>query len=372
MPPRKPTDQSADEWRDTIDADPQPATPPATTEPPPTEEDAFLSRFQSVVSRHGIDSLKIKLDRRGRGSELEWCCDYLPQEWQDGDLSLIREQWGPGQYQLRVVARNGIAMREMITIAEQRAPIVQTQAPSEMRELLSGLMEGQRALLEAIAHRPDPTAQMQQTLGLMVTMREAMGLSAAPAATNPSAMLGDIVGAIRQLREVAEEVSPKAAPDSDNPLAMLPPVLDIVKAAMAQQQQSQVAPMMALPPSIAATDPRQMSLPEIPPTVAPMQQSQPEPDPEEDMQSVVLKIMMSRLVLLAHRNAPPEKAAALIEQYAPDELFDLIEAPNWFDLLTNLLPDLKPYPEWCGKVRDILMRDDDPTEGPGAEPKLAP
>ena len=67
MPPRKPTDQSADEWRDTIDADPQPATPPATTEPPPTEEDAFLSRFQSVVSRHGIDSLKMLIEHYDYG-----------------------------------------------------------------------------------------------------------------------------------------------------------------------------------------------------------------------------------------------------------------------------------------------------------------
>ena len=98
------------------------------------------------------------------------------------------------------------------------------------------LAEGQQRILEAVSQRPDPTAQLQSTLGLMASMREAMGLNTPPPppppASDPAAMLGQLVGAIKTLREVAAEVNPPAEAADESPMSMLPKIVDLVKHAL--------------------------------------------------------------------------------------------------------------------------------------------
>lgn len=319
--------------------------------PVPTEEESFVDRIKSVASKNGIDRTKVKLYRHGAGNELEFCRDYSAAEFEDGDLSLIRDEWGAGKYQLRVVGPKGIAMRELISIAK---PTSAPAAPhSELSEVVRMLAEGQQRILEAVSQRPDPMGQMQQTLALMSSMREAMGLNQSAPSSNPSAMLGDIVGAIRQLREVSQEISPPApAADTDNPMAMLPTVLDLVKTAMVSQQ----APMM---PSV--TVPQSITAPvatESPPQMdgESVQENPISTEEDEPMNIVILKIMFARLIACAEKNKPIDDAIGFLD-YIPEEMVQHIENEKWFDLLLTVAPHAEKHREYLTKVRDQWLKE---------------
>jgi len=323
--------------------------------PVPTEEETFVDRIKSIASKNGIDRTKVKLYRHGAGNELEFCRDYSAAEFEDGDLSLIRDEWGAGKYQLRVVGPKGIAMRELISIAKPTsAPMAQH---SELSEVVRMLAEGQQRILEAVSSRPDPTAQMQQTLTLMSSMREAMGLNAAPVQNNPSSMLGDIVSAIRQLREVSDEINPKAAPESDNPMAMLPGVLDLVKTAM-QAQQQPVMPVAALPPAFTEPAPQPVAEQPAENPAQPVEE-------EEPMNILVLKIAFQRLINMAARNAPLEQAVDLLD-FVPEDMIQHIENEKWFDLLLSVAPHAEMHREYLTKVRDQWLKEiNEPLEDDG-------
>ena len=348
-----------DDWRDTVGGPPEKLPAVQQEPPPPTEEESFVDRIRSIASRQGIDRTKVKLYRRGNGTELEFCRDYSADEFDQGDLTLIRDEWGPGQYQIRVVGPKGVAMREQVSIAKPASAPVQHNG--ELSEVIRMLAQGQQAILEAVSQRPDPMANMQQTLSMMVTMREAMGLNAAPAAQSSSAMLGEIVGAIRQLREVADEVSPKAAPDvSDNPMAMLPTVLDLVKTAMVQQQPA--VQQIAIPQSITAPI-QQNPVDSVIENTQNQTENTATEEEEEPMNIFIVKTVFTKLLNAAVKNAPIEKAVELLD-YLPEEMIEHIENEKWFDLLLTVAPQAEAHREYLTKVRDQWVKEiNAPEEG---------
>jgi hypothetical protein len=365
---------AAAEWRHDIggpgDDDDAAASARAVTvpmpDPEPTEEESFIDRMRAVAAAQGLDKVKVKLYRRGAGSMLEWCRDYAAEEFEAGDLEQIRDEFGPGAYQVRIVGPKGIAMRENVSIAKPlSAPASQS---TDFARVIEMLAQGQQRIFEAINTRPDPTAQMQQTLALMASMREAMGLNAAPvAAANPSAMLGDIVGAIRQLREVSAEISPPPAPaiDADNPMALLPDILGVVKAAMQSRADAPV-PALMLPPSLAggpevAPQPPQMPDPGAGGASGQYQPpAEPQPNPDESEQEIMLtlfKLYASRLMKMAQTNAPIAAAADEVARMLPDDLFDVLASDHWFEALCAIRPDCAQHKDWLTAVREKVLAD---------------
>ena len=207
------------------------------------------------------------------------------------------------------------------------------------------LAEGQQRILEAVSQRPDPTAQLQSTLALMASMREAMGLNtpppAPPPASDPGAMLGQLVGAIRQLREVATEVAPPAA-DPDNPMAMLGQIAEVVKLGITQQQ---AMPAVQLPPSLA-------------------QDSQPQDAGEGEMFGLlVLRGQLQTLVDMAARGESTEAGAQFVADNLPDDLLGYLPLPNILEILAAANPKVREHEAWILAVRDravqLIQADDD-------------
>jgi hypothetical protein len=363
-PPRT-IESDMDDWRDPID---QPAVPAVTApepDPEPSPDASFIERLRASAGRQGLDRLKVKVFRRVKGSsDLEFCADYSPSEFEAGDLEALRDAWGPGSYELRVIGPRGIAMRESVTLARREAGPAQhpTSSPQldALAQVLGQLAQGQARIVEALSTRPDPGAQLRETLTLMAAMREAMGLDRpqAPAA-DPTAMLGSIVGAVRQLREVSAELSPpQPAADADNPMALVPPILSLVQTAIERQGPPQPQAPAPMP---------QLTMPEsLQPQAAPPAAT----DEDEPMQAIMLRAMLARITSMAQRNAAPEGAAGLVLEYAPDELIATLEAPDWWETLQAVAPMLAPHRAWVELVRQKVLEglDDEPEGADKATP----
>lgn len=355
-----------DDWRDPID---QPAVPAVTTpepDPEPSPDASFIERLRASAGRQGLDRLKVKVFRRVKGSsDLEFCADYSPSEFEAGDLEALRDAWGPGSYELRVIGPRGIAMRESVTLARREAGPAQHPASSPqldaLAQVLAQLAQGQARIVEALSTRPDPGAQLRETLTLMAAMREAMGLDRpqAPAA-DPTAMLGSIVGAVRQLREVSAELSPPAAPDTDNPMALVPPILSLVQTAIERQGPAQPQPQAPAPMP-------QLTMPEsLQPQAAPPAAT----DEDEPMQAILLRTMLARITSMAQRSHAPETAAELVLEYAPDELIAALEAPDWWETLQAVAPMLVAHRAWVELVRQKVLEGLE--DGPEGADKAGP
>lgn len=338
MATKRQTPEPAEGWEVQMSAPPAPA--PIIED----DEDSILERLRSTQGEER-DRMKVKVYRKvPGGTGLEWCTDYTVGEWEEGDIARVRQEWGPGNYELRVVSqgKRGILLRDHFRIAQvtRGEPVpAPTPAPqSELADVVRMLAEGQQRILEAVSQRPDPAAQLQSTLGLMVSMREAMGLNTPPPppppAADPAAMLGQLVGAIRTLREVSAEVAPPET-DTSNPLSMLPQVLDLVKTGMSRGAPAEMPPVQPL------TIPSSLS----------------EPEPQgEPVGILVLRGQLSKLIEMAKANADPAKGGEFVADNLPEELLPHLTLPNYFDILATFHGGVKAHREWFDKARDHAVR----------------
>ena len=315
--------------------------------PAEEDEETILDRLRSMQGEER-DRMKVKVYRKVvGGTGLEWCTDYTVPEWEEGDIARVRQDWGPGNYELRVVSmgKRGILLRDHFRIAPARdiAPAPPAPQTSELADVVRMLADGQQRILDALSQRPDPTAQLQSTLGLMASMREAMGLNTPPPppppASDPAAMLGQLVGAIKTLREVAAEVNPPPEPADDSPMSMLPKVLDLVKVGMGQQQQQQSAPQLPGPPVQA------MPLP------ASLQQTEDDP-----MNILKLRKQLGEMIALADRGEPATKGGEYAADNLPDELLPHLARPDFFAFLLMVHRGCERHEPWFKAARDHCIK----------------
>lgn len=316
-----------------------PPTLPAVVDIDDESEESVLDRLRSMGG-DDRDRMRIKVYRKTSAGTLEWCSDYTVGEWEERDIAGVRQDWGPGTYEMRVVSsgRRGILMRDVFRIASDSRPasnpaIQAAPQSSELADVVRMLAEGQQRILEAVSQRPDPAAQLQSTLALMVSMREAMGLNQPPPppppASDPSAMLTQIVGAVRQLREVAQEVSPPQE-DSDSPMAMFGKIADVVKLGMGQQAAQTFEPV-SIPQSFKEENPEMLGM-------------------------LVLRGQLQTLVDMAAKGLSPAEGGKFVAEKLPDDMIQHLELPNIIDVLSQVNPRVREYSEWMLKARDEALR----------------
>ena len=331
----------------------------------PTEEDeeTILDRLRSMQGEER-DRMKVKVYRKVvGGTGLEWCTDYTVPEWEEGDIARVRQEWGPGNYELRVVSmgKRGILLRDHFRIAPARVeptPAAPPPQSSELADVVRMLAEGQQRILEAVSQRPDPTAQMQSTLALMASMREAMGLNAPPPppppATDPGAMLGQLVGAIKTLREVAAEVNPPEPPEVSSPLQMLPQIVDLVKVGMSQRQ-----------------NPAPLPAPPVEPMPLPASLSDQQPaDDGDPMNLFKLRAQLGEMIAMAARGEPAERGGEYAADNLPDELLPHLARADFFAFLLMVHGGCKAHEPWFRAARDHcikLLSDPEPIKAGGTD-----
>ncbi|MGV0999691.1 MAG: hypothetical protein ACOYBQ_10225 [Fluviibacter sp.] len=339
-----------------------------------------LDRIASFLGATGMDArAEVRLWRikDGHSHKIGWCKNYTAKEFEEGgDLALIRNEWGSGDYQLRLFGvRNGRLMmvgKEDVEIVADRnataAPVMHQN--SELSMMLKSMADNQAAMMQALAQRPDPMAGMAQAFGLMAQMREAMGINPAVQQGGGKSQLSEIVGAIRELREVSAEINPPPPPadESGGLLPMGMQVMEMVKATMdAKRQEAQLhpapLPMIHAPQSLAfppvvpihETISVQGELPGIPP--APQSPEQIPPAGTEDMNFALLLLRgyLQQVIKMAANKAPVSDAAELLYEKMPDEAIDMLQLPQWFDLLCTFEPNCKDHAAYFGEAHAMIL-----------------
>ena len=318
----------------------------------PDIEETATDRVATLLQQAaGQERAELNVYRIVNGSR-EYCAKYLPEEFEEGTFELLRKNFGSGEYELRLYATHPES-RKFVVRSSTRVKIAQSQNSSEPAALPNGLSQvlatiatGQQQMLNALVEmkqtpQKDPMEEMTKMLSMMTMMREAMGI------TNhrqEKSSIGEIVSAIKELKGAANELVPaEKEKEPDSLMAMLPKVLEMVSAG--QQAQTQAIPMQI--PSV------QM------PQSFEQQVQQNEPQMENDvnlMTMVKLKSYLTSLTNLAEKNESIEVGAKFVYDNLPDDLIEIMELPNWFELLSGVAPAVKKHEEWLKKVRDSALK----------------
>jgi len=329
-----------------------------------------------LATASGLERSELKVYRLNQGT-LEYCKGYKPDQFEDGNFDMLREQFGPGEYEMRlygphpVTKKFGVRNQVRIKFAHQ-TEIKHSELPSGLAQVLGTIANGQAQMLDALVMmkqqpQKDPMEEMTKMLSMMTMMRQAMGIDGQQ---RSGSSIGEIVEAIRELRSAADEVSPQRE-EPESMMSMLPKVLDIVSAGMGKgqaqaQAQAQSEPEafypVDLPPAFAQPTQQVQAQPEpqAPPAYQPNPEpTQPQPQSEEQMQFgkyiFKLRAYLSALVDMATKAIPAEKTAEFVVDKLPDELLEIMELPNWFEQLAAVAPEVKNHEAYLRQVRDLAL-----------------
>lgn len=324
------------------------------------EAQSVVDRFQAALQSSEADTLNIKVYRiNNTTGKTEYCQDMTRFQFDRPDvLDLVRNRWGAGEYEFRLIGSRGIVARRRQSIAEPLTPVQALQENPQVggafESVIRMMAEGQQKILEALQNRPDPMAQMTQMLTMAKLMKEAFGPSpnAAPAG-DPMMMVTQVFEMVKSAKSAVKELADEdTAPPADPMMAMIPQALEAIKAIGGQRQQTPLQPI-------------QMPAAPIQPITPPVEhqtvtvQSEPEPIKETPEQMLV-RSSIETLCIMAEKNEDIEKGAEFIADTVPDEMLGYMKLHNWFDLVAQFFPIVTPHREWIEKAKaraDELLKD---------------
>ena len=305
-----------------------------------TEEDELINRVRASVAEVGTDRVRVKVYRSVNGAT-EWLDDLQFEEWAEGGPKLLRDRFGAGRYNLRIYGPGGLIARPDIRIADlpKPNPAPAPAVPDALARVLESIAANQAQMMAALtAPKPDPMARLFENadkiaavVGLFRQMMTPPAPPPPPPAVDPTAMLTQIVGAVRQLREVASEVNPPAS-DPDNPMTLLPQILDTVKALSGPRAAQRVEPI-ELPASMGDD----------------------EPQPEGGFELMYLRGKLLQLLALAARGESHESGAEFVNEHLPGPLREALADPNWLGMLQAFEPKCAAHVEWLTGVRAAVL-----------------
>lgn len=345
--------------------------PPDADEPDDGSEDEpeFTAADRVTAMLRGISetpdgkaSVKVYKVRED-SKTLVWCADYTPTAFEEGSLEMIRSQWGAGRYEIRVYGQRrtkgwGVLAAERLEISEPLQNPVAPIVDSGLASVLAKMNEKIDAL--AAAPRIDPSEQIKQTLGLVAAMRDAFGSNQPPPAPQSSvSMIKELMTTIHAMKAIRAEIEPPEVPD-DPLAASLPKILELIGAA-SRQSEPHPFPAVAVPNSMQ--NPVALAAPALPSE----NQKPAANETGEDSMIIAFKSAVALLNLKAASNGDIEEAAELVYENAPDDLFEILRAENWFDALAQVAPAIVPFREWYTKLRDRVLAIDDEENSKGKD-----
>lgn len=351
--------------------DDQPLTEPALpmVAPDPDIEETATDRVSAMLAQaSGYDRAEVNVYRMVNGAR-EYCRKFRPDEFEDGSFDMLREMFGPGEYELRLYSTDPVTRKfsvrnlTRIKISDVKATM-RSELPSGLSQVLTTIAQGQQQMLSALvemkqAPAKDPMEEMSKMLAMMTAMREAMGLNQQPQGREKSS-IGEIVSAIRELRGAAEELTPQADKEPDSLIGMLPKVLELVKSGQ-QAQQGADTGLGGMYPQ-AAPEPV-LSPVTIPASMIPNPANE-ETDNVKITTAFKLRAYLKALVDMAKANDPVPKAAQFVYEKLPDDLLDMMELPAWFEMLASVAPEVRDHKDYITQVRDAaLALLNDPEDG---------
>jgi hypothetical protein len=314
-------------------------------------EENPVDRIAAMFERSkGLDRAKVRVESMEKDGSIAFCADYPPDQFEDGDLQMIREQFGPGKYTLTLYAVNPETKRYG---RYRRVQVVVKPASELFRVNAAPVVPETKSMQD----------QLREMLSLAVMMREAFGMNQAPApAPAPvplASQLSELITVMKGAREIAAEVNPP--PESEDPLMRLasqaiPMISQALQDRATASQPAVSYPLqpVQLPPTLAAPEPPRVT-----------SQATPHGDDMEPADIKELRNAINSINLFARVDADAEGTAQLIYEKIPDDARPILESANWFAQICQIAPACAPFQPWYQKVRDHLLkfwREDDADE----------
>ncbi len=280
--------------------------------------------------------------------KLEHCFSAVPSELPI--LDKIRDEFGPGEYQVAVYNKNRLRKRRSLNIATPlKKPV--TELMRESKQDLAGLVA-------TMAEQQRQTMQMVQ---------ESMRQPQQPAA-DPVAMMTAMMGAMVQMKEFLQ-------PQQNNPMDMFVKGIEIAKDIAGGGAEKNIHDSMisiareALPMLAQAAKTEQtikaQQLPQNPqanPTQPPQQQLTQQPEqnsmtPEQERAFREFKLKVDFLVIKAAQQADPGFMADMVaELVSPEDIKTFIVRADALDYLAQFNPDVRAHAPWFESLQAELKQ----------------
>lgn len=315
-------------------------------------EDARLTAF---LREHGASADgTVRIYRLGPGGYrdqiLENTCGL--NEFEPG--LLLQKPYYGGKFRIYVTIGDMTENFPLNVAVQKPDAVVQAVAPDPavgLAGVVSAMMEGFKRMDERISATlaATPRTNPVEDALRMLTALQAAAPRAAPAA-DPLAMVTQIISLQKLLQPVTPAQIPEGGVDSGTIILEAirtfgAPLADVLKEAAERKVRSgaPVAALEQLPPGqphpVFAQPAQGVTL-----------------EQEESEMSIKMRLLAPVIFLAAQAKANPETYADIVlDQFSPEELATYIEAPDWFEQLSRVLPDIVPHREWVGEVRASIM-----------------
>jgi len=328
------------------------ASPPAVQEPG-GEDDiaAILAHLGNDTAAH------VRLYRENKGGRDAFIQKFSPQEWIDFDIDGVQENYGGGNYRVRVYdekskvrGNRGFSVEappRANGAAAPPAPAVDiaTVVTQAVTAALGAVMERIAPALQAVAHQPSRSDMLAELLQMKQIFAPAVGAVAAP--LDPLDMLQKVLAITKDLAPRDGETTV-----ADVFLNLAKEFAPIIGDNIKRAQQAAPVPGAAPPAPQRAIS----AGPALPPA------NSPAPQPAEDEAMVSsLKWSIGFLVAQAEADHEPGPYAEMVLDNLPAEMLDKSLTMSDEQLLVMLAhydPRVSAHAEWFkrlrGEMRDLL------------------
>lgn len=323
--------------------------------------------FQSIINELGMsdESGKVNVYKllKGNYNDQIFLFECSPTEF---SLTMLQNPdfHDDGHHKFKVILRNSknIVRAKQIAVMPNAKlftnPIeIKTDNGIDIVTALKMMHEQNQALIASIMTKQvnEPVAQKttMDMLREMQLMKQVMGMDERPVIQHAPQQ------SPLEVLQLAKELALAMNPDADTGVMsvmgrMLEKYGEPIMSAISSSQQAPAQPVPVRVPIPA--NPHGIT-PNPLPQALPAQNNSIESD-NQDM-SFMLKMYLSQLITQAKRDADVNLYADLILDQVGDDIYQLIEAPDWFERLQTLNGEVTLYRAWFERLKTALQTDVD-------------
>lgn len=315
--------------------------------------------FESIVNDLGLSDESGKVNvyklRNGNYGEQIFLFECMPIEF---SLTMLQnpEYHTDGFHNFKVILRNSrnivkakqISVMPNAKLFEKLEPVIHNNS-NDFIMAIKAINDSNQALMATlINNQKQEVIQPQKTtiefLQEMQMMKEIFNSNQAPQTLQQSPL---------EVLELAKELALAMNPDANTGIMstmgkMLEkygePIMNAIANAPAQVTKTPI--VIPIPDSPHGITPNPLPNLQLTPVTA-----------ESDDMSIMLKVYLNQLLSQAKRNADVELYADLVLDQVGDDIFPMLEAPNWFERLVALNPAISEHKAWFDKLRQAILYD---------------
>lgn len=310
---------------------------------------------------------EVKVYRQLAHSGERYCGMFTPEQFEMGDIELIRKNWGGGRYRIAVYGTtaktdeygNAIKHGGKFTRMGQQYVEIEEMRLEAVTAPGSGGGVGNDALTQLLTqmnNRINELSQAPQTAAAAPDMMEQFERFA-----RIQKMMGGETKkqtVVEQIKEMEAMLGLRKKLDSERGdgdgkektmMDLAGDVLPLLKEIVSgngNNAQAQQIPQLVTPPALAAVQ-----------TQEPIQSTG--EDEVNAGETFMLNIMVGAILQAAERGDPTEKHAPGLAEKLPTEAEEILDNPLWFEMLCETLPkravELKKHQAWFSKLRDEII-----------------